>query len=65
MQLFRSSLFQCQDFPGITYVPALEALGEGTIFIGVFKQIAFSAPGTTLKMIHCPNLRYYYQNPMT
>lgn len=65
MQLLRPCLFQCQDFAGVTYVPALEALGEGAIFIRILKKVAFTAPGTTLKVIHCPYLRFLCQNPMT
>lgn len=65
MQLLRPGLFQCKDFAGVTYVTALEALGEGTIFVRILKKVAFTAPGTTLKVIHCPYLRLLCQNPMT
>jgi hypothetical protein len=52
VQLLGSSLLEGQDFTRIAYVTALEALGIYAVFIAVFEQIAFTAPWTTLEMVH-------------
>jgi hypothetical protein len=52
VQLFGAGFFKRQYLAGITNVTTLETLSVDSILIAVLKQIAFTASGATLEMVH-------------